>query len=994
MGLSLLEINPNRNINGGYMKKTIEKIKADAPSFGSIPFWSWNDKLEPEHLRRQLRDMKKLGMGGAFMHARAGLETEYLSDEWFECINASVDEAEKLGMQAWAYDENGWPSGFGGGILLGDKKNLAISVEYRFGPFPTDDGLTIAVYKKNEDGSFTRVTEDCGEREYLILWRKYDVAYVDTLNAEITKKFIECTHEEYKRRIPKEKFGKGKAMPGFFTDEPQYCRWGNPYSDILPDEFRKAYGYEVYDVLPAIFFDYPGCDKHRYDYYYLLHKLFTNNFIKPIYEWCVENGVELTGHAVEETSLTTQMWCCGGVMPFYEYETIPGVDYLARDVKNDLSFKQLGSACAQLGKKQALSEMFACCGWDVSPTELKKIADVQYVSGINLMCQHLYPYSERGQRKRDFPLHYSEHNPWHEELADFNKHFTNLGAALTQGEEYAPVLVIHPMHSAYCRFKMNEWNMVDLESKFIELINLLGENQIPYHFGDEWMMERMARVEGKRLIIGKREYDAVLIPYVYTLDANTVRLLKEFTSNGGKVCLYDGKPIYVDGAPCGDKLDFLTSTATLDEIFAMRDVTATLDGESIPGIRQMSRLTDDGRMVFITNIGDKDCYPVKVALPTGKWAELDVGTLEIKPVYVKDNTAIMRFNEGESHLLVTVTDEEYLSAGEAEKPVICAEFIPVPERVRLTERPENVITLDYASRSDDGVNYDEPQFLMGIKDNLLRERYAGKVWLKFVYDVDAGYRPDDLRVAVEPMYEHIYVNGTEVTPDTDKWWFDRHIGTAQIAPLTRAGRNEIIVEINHYQNDHVYYVLYGGVAEAMRNCLLFDTEIENIYLVGDFSVKTDKPFTDGEKPNTDLYDGGFVLCSHSETVPSDDAVRGGFPFYGGKLKTEFEYEYRDGMPTVLKTAGRHACAEISVNGRTVAKLLFEREIDLSSYLERGKNTIGVTICNSMRNTLGPHHRTDPEPYSLGPATFAFENEWNGRECKDFCDRYAFVKFGI
>ena len=47
-----------------------------------IPFWSWNDKLDPEELRRQIREMKKAGLGGFFMHARGGLQTAYLSDEW------------------------------------------------------------------------------------------------------------------------------------------------------------------------------------------------------------------------------------------------------------------------------------------------------------------------------------------------------------------------------------------------------------------------------------------------------------------------------------------------------------------------------------------------------------------------------------------------------------------------------------------------------------------------------------------------------------------------------------------------------------------------------------------------------------------------------------------------------------------------------------------------------------------------------------------------
>ena len=86
------------------MKKFLETCKKEAPSYGSIPFWSWNDRLEEEELRTQIRRMKELGMGGFFMHARGGLETEYLSDEWFACINACIDEAKKLGMEAWDYD--------------------------------------------------------------------------------------------------------------------------------------------------------------------------------------------------------------------------------------------------------------------------------------------------------------------------------------------------------------------------------------------------------------------------------------------------------------------------------------------------------------------------------------------------------------------------------------------------------------------------------------------------------------------------------------------------------------------------------------------------------------------------------------------------------------------------------------------------------------------------------------------------------------------------
>ena len=53
------------------------------------------------------------------MHARGGLQTEYMGKEWFENDSVSVAEGEKRGMGAWAYDENGWPSAFGNGLING-----------------------------------------------------------------------------------------------------------------------------------------------------------------------------------------------------------------------------------------------------------------------------------------------------------------------------------------------------------------------------------------------------------------------------------------------------------------------------------------------------------------------------------------------------------------------------------------------------------------------------------------------------------------------------------------------------------------------------------------------------------------------------------------------------------------------------------------------------------------------------------------------------------
>ena len=90
-----------------------------------IPFWSWNDRLDVTETRRQVALMDEAGIGGFFMHARGGLLTEYMGEEWFLNVEAAIDEAHRRGMHPWAYDENGWPSGFG------DGKVTDLGVEYR-----------------------------------------------------------------------------------------------------------------------------------------------------------------------------------------------------------------------------------------------------------------------------------------------------------------------------------------------------------------------------------------------------------------------------------------------------------------------------------------------------------------------------------------------------------------------------------------------------------------------------------------------------------------------------------------------------------------------------------------------------------------------------------------------------------------------------------------------------------------------------------------------
>ncbi|MBQ9482454.1 MAG: hypothetical protein IJU84_09840, partial [Clostridia bacterium] len=216
--------------------------------YAPIPFWSWNNELDENELVRQIHDMKEAGMGGFIMHARTGLTTPYLGEKWFRCIEVCLDEAKKLGMNGWIYDENGWPSGFAGGELLKEKENLATYLEIETGAFDPQAYCSFICDK----GGFRRVNAECGAGEYYNVMLRYSPANTDILKPSLVKKFIDATYEEYYRRF-KDRFG--KELKGFFTDEPQYFRWGTPYTVELIGYFKERYGEDVRDGLIHLFFD-------------------------------------------------------------------------------------------------------------------------------------------------------------------------------------------------------------------------------------------------------------------------------------------------------------------------------------------------------------------------------------------------------------------------------------------------------------------------------------------------------------------------------------------------------------------------------------------------------------------------------------------------------------------------------------------------------------------------------------------------------------------
>ena len=475
-----------------------------------IPFWSWNEKLDVSETKRQAEEMNRIGMGGFFMHARGGLQTEYMSDDWFDNIEAATAQAEKDGLDAWAYDENGWPSGFGSGKVNG----LGIDYQQKYLRF-----------EEGENNTDTTIANVDGVHFY------YEVNpfYVDTLDGDVTQKFLDEIYQPYYNKFK-------NRISGFFTDEPQISRNGIPWSFVMPDTYKEMYNEELTAHLIELFKPVGDYKQTRIKFWNMVTGLFSKNFMKKIYDWCDERGLKLTGHLVSEDCLSSQLYSNGACMPHYEYFHIPGVDRLCRNIDNSLAALQMGSAAMQTGKKQTITESYALCGHNVSFSELRGLTDWQMHRGVTLLCPHLEGYSLRGIRKRDYPPAMYEQQPWWEDYSKYIEAMARIGMILTEGSAEYNTLLMHPQTMAWTMFDNDKNEGIDkLNDDFVKTIRALDRKHIMFHLGDETLIRRCGRVEGDRFVIGKQSYNTIVVMHGQFFMEDTKELLDEYKKNGGKI---------------------------------------------------------------------------------------------------------------------------------------------------------------------------------------------------------------------------------------------------------------------------------------------------------------------------------------------------------------------------------------------------------------------------------------------------------------------------
>ena len=984
---------------------------ADPPSiYRSAPFWSWNERLDPRRLARQIEQMHLAGMGGFFMHSRYGLKTAYLSEEWFECVSACNDKARELGMKSYLYDEDRWPSGTAGGLVTRNRPEMALHLLVAADRDEFPERLqreAVFAVKLNADGALAshRLLEEDeppGAAEQFVSFASgpaedepwfNDASYLDVFNPEAVREFIRACYQPYADRYGDEF---GKLIPAVFTDEPNYGhghvtvegRLGTaPWSPLLPREFLKRRGYDLRDHLPELLYPLAGgaFSKVAHDYYRTLTELFVEGFSAQIGQWCERHGIALSGHYLYEGTCDLQMRNIGAAMPHYAQQQWPGIDILTDQREEISTVKQCSSVAAQIGRERVLSELYGCTGWDWPLEGHKFNAGWQYALGVNFRCPHLSHYSLAGGAKRDFPASIFPHSPWWKYYKVVEDYFARLSLALTTGRVVRDVLIIHPIESVY-GLPWRGAQAAAIQQSLDALLEGLLDGHYDYDLGDESILAERAKAGKGELTVGEMSYRLAIVPPSATLRSSTVELLQRLADTGGAVIFSGRAPELIDCEADDGRLaeliarshccdDGAAATVTAIESSLPRRVSLAEGGAEAASAWTMLRKVTGGQLLFVQSHDREGGHDLHVSVegrePVVLWDTQTGERRRLESVATGDR---VQFD-----LCLPPTGSALVSLGlhvpEAAEPapetkVISTVEAPGPWPVELLE--PNTFPLDYCRVSIDGGQLSELTPVLAA-DEMVREHWGlgsranrdcqpwylaqtgrfdrsvrGAIEMSFSFHVTEA--PARLAVAIErPGDFRITLNGRAVPSDPTGWWVDEDLETIDLTAAVQVGDNELVLAADYRS----------------------DMELEELHLVGDFGVRRI-----GERPVA----GGYTLVAPTTELAAGSWVGQGLDFYGGaatyrlSVDESIRQAARDGRRVRLSLPGvKCTCAAVHVGDETFVLPWPPMTADITDALAAAGEVcdIRVEVIGGRKNILGPLHT--PWEAWTGPDQFRPNN---------------------
>lgn len=952
----------------------------------SCPYWVWNGAVTKRRITEMLEQYAAQGCGGVTVHARVGLITEYLSERWFELWGFALAECKRLGLHCNIFDENGYPPPSAGGHVFARipyaVQQSAVPSLGRGAP-PRGQSERLGVFRLVGGGA-EPVEDPAGleaDAEVLTVELRPapvtpwigGMAYVDPLRPEVTRAFIDTTHEAYRER-----FGAdfGSTIHFAYNDEvglrSPHGRHGVPMSAWLLREFRRDHGYDLRPKLADLFVDSLGAPATRFDYYSTVQRLFEQNYFRPLYEWCDEHGLAFTGHLWEHC--WPEPFDTPDCMATYRWFQVPGVDVLAQQFAPDegyreenaltlLTVKEASGAANQLGRVRKSCEAYGGIGYEATLRHYKRRADWFLTHGLNLVVEHLSYQSTAGLRKYDWPQTFSDHSPWWEHYRPLADHTARLCVAGSVGLQICRVLVLHPTTTAWLlATPLDRAALRPLRAGQSRLVQWLCDRQVDFDLGDELLMRDLASAEDGWLRVGEMAYDVVVLPEgMENLCESTVALLEAFLGAGGTVLALADPPTRVNGREnsrpselAGRHSSRWLRVRSPDEMLAKLDermpplIACEGGGRLPPGVAHQARELPDGRTLhLLANTGFEQVNTTVRLRGAGVLALNTLnGEAAAVPATVDGDCVLVPLD------LPPGAHAVWLVSSQAEPPSptpqAATETIEVDRFDSIERTAPNLLQLDFCDLTVGGETHEGIYVLRanelcwrahGFDQDVWRNIQYRRNFVDMTFGEDTGFdvefafeiapadfqavrRDGNLRLAFEhPELYRVRVNGQEVPLARGERWFDETIRAASISEHIRPGVNRIRLSAQPF---HIL------------------CEIDRIYVLGEFGLE---PASLGFRVVRPL------------ALALGDWARQGLPFYNGSVRYRGQFGLaRRAERLVVEAASVDAAAiTASLDGGPTRLLdLCPRGATFAGSFDAGEHELLIEVFTGPRNLLGPH----------------------------------------
>ncbi len=558
--------------------------------------------LSPEQARPEaLAKWKDLGLGGIVcnVHFR-----EYMrSEARWKTLVAAVDACAELGLVVWIYDEDGYPSGAAGGLVL-DKDPKYEALELTFDPTSDPPFAVRPAYEHTH-----------ASNNFYAARR-----YPNLIDEAAMRCFVDVTHEAYRKRIGKHL---GKSVVAFFTDEPSLMadNLGQlpervrkkvrvvdkldetvkplpsvPWARDLPEQYRKRHSEDLLPLRGSLFAGHSKQDRQtRRRFWSLIGDLMAERFFGRIQTWCESNGVASSGHLLREEAIIHHVPLYGNALKCFGRFDIPGMDMLSSDPRVVLHGGWLaaslpGSAALLGGGRRVMTEV----------SDFVQTMGGKRPVSLEHMCATAAWQAAFGVT--EFTLYYRPEPRTPDDYRAYGAFVGRLNAVLREATPDPHVLLYYPIRDLWEEYlpvaKPLHINGQSARArKIVESFNALGRSlikaHIPFALADHETLAA-AKPDGDTLVINNRRFKALVVP------------------EGAEV------PKHTPGVVIRDnKLDGLQPVARL--------------APPADGVLVSRFVRDHRRIILAVNVTDIP-YEGKITLdPPGSWQQWDPATGNIKP---------------------------------------------------------------------------------------------------------------------------------------------------------------------------------------------------------------------------------------------------------------------------------------------------------------------------------------------------------------------------